>query len=218
MPEAGFFEQKKISPTSLVIVVTLHAAAITALALSKMEMPSNPFTRTEVKLIPLTPDPPPEPVDTPKAAPKARIVVTLPQPKIQPPIQRDVQFEKQPEVIPPRLPDLSGNTVTRDPPVQREVVADPVRIEAQMHPRSELQPPYPASEQRAGTEGQVRVRVLIGSDGRVKAIEKVSATNDAFYRSTERHARRGWRFKPATIDGRPVESRKVVTVNFQLNG
>lgn len=81
---------------------------------------------------------------------------------------------------------------------------------------SELQPPYPASEQRAENEGSVTVRILIGTDGRVKSVEKVRGASDAFFRATEQQALRHWRFKPATVDGRPVESRKVMTVHFRL--
>jgi protein TonB len=64
----------------------------------------------------------------------------------------------------------------------------------------------------------VRVRVTIGADGRVKAAEKVSATSDAFWRNTERQALTRWRFRPATVDGRPIESSKVLNVKFQLDG
>jgi protein TonB len=64
----------------------------------------------------------------------------------------------------------------------------------------------------------VRVRVTIGVDGRVRAVEQVSATSAAFYRATERQALRHWRFRPATLDGRPVESRLVLEVIFRLQG
>ena len=88
---------------------------------------------------------------------------------------------------------------------------------ARLDSSSELQPPYPAAEERAEVEGSVVIRILIGTDGRVKAVEKVRATSDAFFRATERQALRHWRFKPATVDGRPVESRQTMTVRFQLN-
>jgi hypothetical protein len=29
---------------------------------------------------------------------------------------------------------------------------------------------------------------------------------------------RNWRFKPATLDGRPIETSKVMTVHFALEG
>jgi protein TonB len=100
-----------------------------------------------------------------------------------------------------------------DPP---KPVAEPVRKEATMLASSELQPPYPASEERAENEGSVTVRILIGTDGRVKSVEKVRGANDAFFRATEQQALRHWRFRPATVDGRPVESRKTITVHFRL--
>lgn len=81
----------------------------------------------------------------------------------------------------------------------------------------DLQPPYPSSEEQAEREGKVTVRLAIGTDGRVKAIDKVSATSDAFFTATQRHALRSWRFSPATVDGKPVESRKVLTVHFRLD-
>jgi protein TonB len=46
----------------------------------------------------------------------------------------------------------------------------------------------------------------------------VSATSDAFWQATQRHALSRWRFKPATVDGRPVESSKVLSIRFQLPG
>ena len=62
----------------------------------------------------------------------------------------------------------------------------------------------------------MRLRVTIGADGRVKAVQRLDATSDAFWRSTERHALSRWRFRPATVDGRPVESTKVLTITFQI--
>jgi protein TonB len=47
------------------------------------------------------------------------------------------------------------------------------------------------------------VRVTIAPDGRVTSVEQVSATSPAFFQATQRHALSRWRFKPATVDGRP---------------
>lgn len=215
MPEAGFFERKSISPASLAVVVAMHAAAIAALALSKIETPSDPFKRIE--LIPIQTDPPPPPVDKVEDVPKARSPVTLPIPEVPRPIDDAPVFERIPDIPVPDFPALPGNDPVDSTPAQSDPIREPVRVEARMDSRSELQPPYPPAEERAGTEGQVKVRVRIGADGRVQAVEKISATSDAFFRATERHARHGWKFKPATVDGKPVESWKVVTVRFRLD-
>jgi protein TonB len=220
MPEGAFFEQKRASPASLAVVIALHAAAITALALSKTEIVKNFTEPTRVELIPEKKDPPPEPERPAPDKPLPRQDVTYVTPIVQPPIQRpvDVEIVERPLqeialVVPPALP-------TRiDPPAQPKVEPrEPVRIAATMTSGSERQPPYPAAEQRAGAEGMVTVRILIGADGRVKSVQRVKAASEAFFRATERQALRHWRFKPAMVDGKPVESSQTVTVHFQMMG
>ena len=97
----------------------------------------------------------------------------------------------------PVLPPLMG--ATQDPRYLRD-----------------FQPEYPSSELRAQRDGQVRVRILIGADGRVKAVEQVSATSTAFFEVTKRQALGKWRFKPASRGGVPEESWKVMNVRFEL--
>lgn len=220
MREAGFYDRHRISPTGLGLVVAMHGAVIAALALSKMEMPiPEVFTPLPTRDYTIPPDPEPIP-EPPKpkqeVRPQAQIdyvkplVPPLPNPanEIVPTPQPNVQYF---DPLPPG-PD-PADVRPADPPKPA-----PVRVEAVMLRSSELQPPYPASEERAGNEGRVSVRVTIGTNGRVTAVEKVSASSDAFYRATERHALRAWRFKPATLDGRPVEARKTITVHFRLDG
>jgi periplasmic protein TonB len=62
----------------------------------------------------------------------------------------------------------------------------------------------------------VVVRVLIGVDGRVKQVERVSADSDGFFEATQRQALARWRFKPATRGGVPVESWKQMNVHFVM--
>ena len=66
---------------------------------------------------------------------------------------------------------------------------------------------------RAEMEGFATVRVLIGTDGRVKQVE---ASDTAFLDATRKQALSKWRFLPATRDGEPVESWREMTVRFQL--
>ena len=95
---------------------------------------------------------------------------------------------------------------------------EPVLVEPGIDPRamSAFQPDYPGSMIRQGMEGSVTVRVSIGADGKVTAIERLSATDEAFWIATQRHAMRKWRFRPATRDGVAVPGIKVLTVHFKL--
>lgn len=79
-----------------------------------------------------------------------------------------------------------------------------------------LQPLYPPGMIRAEMEGFATVRVLIGTDGRVKQVEAVKASDTAFLDATRKQALSKWRFLPATRDGEPVESWREMTVRFQL--
>lgn len=223
MPQGAFFEQKRMSPTSLAIVVALHGAAIGALLLAKGPVfEKKSPVRTIVYQVPditppeVEPETRPEPRTQPQ--PQHRSPIEAPPPIVDIPSSGpQVQYVPLPpiaDVTPPGRIDLPGPPVAAQP----EPVPEPVRVEARPDPRfaGDLQPPYPAAEERAGREGTVRIRVTIGADGRVKAAERVSATSDAFWRATERQALSRWRFRPATLDGRPVASEKVMTVHFQL--
>lgn len=108
----------------------------------------------------------------------------------------------------------TGDLILPPPDPQR----DPVLVEPGIDPRAvaAFQPDYPGSMVRQGLEGSVTVRVAIGADGRVTRIERLTATDEAFWVATQRHALRKWRFRPATRDGAPVSGSKVLTVHFRL--
>ena len=212
MTGAGFYEPQKFRPTGLALVVALHAAALGALVLVKgpefvTELPA----RTKVIFIPLPevpPENPPPPVEdnppprpTEFTAPRQETVILNKGPVTTQEPQERVAFAD------------AGSSLSRDIPD-----LPPVRVDALFDPRfaADQQPPYPTREHRAQRGGQVRIRVTIGADGRVKAVQRLSATSDAFWQATERHALNRWRFRPATIDGRPVESTKTLTITFQI--
>lgn len=214
MSEAGFLAQTSKSPVSLLVVIALHGAAITALALSKMDVPAvKVFTPLKIKPVPIEPDPPPVAVEPAKTKQTPALVDSV-KPLVDVPPQPDSLVRPEPDRIIPVEPVKPG-PIFIDTPRPPD---PPVRIEAEMRTGVALQPPYPASEQRMNREGTVTIRLLIGADGRVKSVEKVRATSDAFFSVTERHALSRWRFRPATLDGEPVESRKTLTVHFQLDG
>lgn len=223
MPEGGFYQRRRPSPTAITIVVLLHGAAITALALSKMNVavfvPPKPTEIFEVLPAPEPPPVPEPPKEEAKQQPMQREQVTYQEPIVKSPVRSAIEIPAVPTFDPPRI-DVDPGPVTLDlPPAPKALPPEPkapVKVDAKIDARSDLQPPYPPSEERMGNEGSVTVRITVGADGRVKSVEKVRAASDAFYRATERHALRNWRFKPATVDAKPVESRTTMTVHFQI--
>ena len=213
MTESGY-RQKRASPLGLAIVLALHTGALAAVLMIKgplQILPERPIIGYPVP--PPEPEPLPEP---PRPQPRAddqqitRVPTPTPLPTSFPPLP--------PRPIDEGTTDLGpiGDPIplpTPDPPRP-----DPVRREAEVDRRyaDALQPAYPLSEQRAQRSGIVRLRVTIGADGRVRAVERLMATNDVFWEAAQRQALNRWRFRPATIDGRPVESTKVMTVQFRI--
>ena len=79
---------------------------------------------------------------------------------------------------------------------------------------SAAQPMYPEMAKEAQIEGTVRLRVLVGRDGRVKKerVERgVTYLDDA-----AKQAVRKWVFKPALRKGSPVSAWTDVDVEFEL--
>jgi len=214
MTEAGFFAQKRSSPTSLALVILLHAAVLAAVIMIKAPQfivdHGGPIVVTS---IPIEQDPPPDPQrqerrsEQPAPIDRVRTVVDL---------HRDPVIITPPWT--PPLPPPGDGFVITPPPPPLPPPPPAVRRGAELDPRfaGELQPPYPAEEHRAQREGRVQVRVTIAPSGRVSAVVRLMATSDAFWRVTERQALDHWRFRPATVDGRPVADSKVMTLQFRL--
>ncbi|KFG88437.1 Biopolymer transporter TonB [Sphingobium herbicidovorans NBRC 16415] len=95
---------------------------------------------------------------------------------------------------------------------------EPVMVEPGIDPKAlaAFQPDYPGTMIRQGIEGSVTVCVTISAQGRVIDIERLAATDEAFWLATQRHALRKWRFHPATRDGVAVSGAKVLTIYFRL--
>lgn len=203
-------------PLAAMLAIGLPAALVVAVALSPMIVEPAPHSKPSEWTSILLPKPkPPErqPEAKPQPAQRAAYVTAPPTPL--PPVSRDSDRVAPP---PPYEPLVGNGTgAAADPPPLTRADPPPL-ILAELDPRyaGAFQPDYPASEQRREIEGLAKVRVLIGTDGRVKAVEQVSATSPGFFEETKRRALAKWRFKPATRGGVAEESWKVMTVRFQI--
>jgi periplasmic protein TonB len=166
------------------------------------------------------PAPKPDPaIERPKPDPNPGVIAKhLTQPPT-PPLAAKSENEASVEtglLTTPPLPPLplGGGTIVEQPPIRVE----PLFKAAVIHPqyRDVLQPEYPPGLIRQEVEGSVTLRVLVGTDGRVKAVEPLRFDDEDFLKVTRVQALRKWRFLPATRDGTPVESWREMTVRFQI--
>jgi len=108
----------------------------------------------------------------------------------------DPEVPEVPKVDPDRVYNLGGN------------VTEPV-------PVRQTPPRYPPWDASNGTEGEVIVRLTIGSDGNVESAAVVRSLNHRMDAEAIR-AVRTWRYQPARLNGQPVTVVKVVSIRFSL--
>jgi protein TonB len=210
-----------LRPGSLVLALGFNTVILGAMFFAAPNIVPTIEKTFRVRQIPITPPP------TPIRETKKPVVRT---PTVQP---HELPRPKDPDPI--ASPDTSINLTGDTGPVifsggslegggvgvvKVDAIKPPsVMIDPQVDSRfvGAFQPTYPADERRAGKEGRVTVRVLIGIDGRVKQVEKMAASSDSFFEVTRRRALEKWRFKPGTKDGVPVEAWRTMSVSFVLN-
>jgi protein TonB len=212
------YQPQQSRAVSIGASLLISGAIITGMIYSAPNIIKHVTPIFEATQIPIDPVPPPDPqpidkkvlVKTPTQPP-----ITVPDPIVK--TDSDPIIRTTPD-IPPVQPDIAkpvevGPPVAVDPP--KPV---PALVGAKRDPRyaDAFQPNYPASELRAQRDGRVAVRVLVGPDGRVKAVEQVSATSAAFFEATKQQALAKWRFKPATRGGVAEESWMTLSVTFQI--
>ena len=215
LPRNSYGSDRGRHPVAALFAVALPAALVAAVALSPMMIEiapkSEPMTGTLIELQKrIDPPPPPSTEDTHVETRSKTTSTTETTPTVITTLTNDNAVETGPS-----LPDIvwhdPGPTVVPDPPMPKLVLAQLDERYAGL-----FQPDYPARAQREGIEGVAVVRVLIGTDGRVKAVELVSTDDPAFFEATKRRALTKWRFKAATRGGVPEESWKEMRVRFEI--
>jgi len=84
-------------------------------------------------------------------------------------------------------------------------------VPAQLNHR--VEPPYPDAARRLGISGKVVMKATITKTGTVGSVRWVSG-NDMF-RDTTVAAVKQWRYKPASLNGQPVESDLEIVLQFK---
>ena len=110
----------------------------------------------------------------------------------------------------PAAPPASPGGTDKELP-QRVRVAQGVSAGMLIH---KVSPIYPERARANGIQGTVVLRALIGKDGLIKGLRKVSGPEELA--SAAIGAVQQWRYRPYTLNGQPVEVETNINVIFTL--
>lgn len=200
-------------PRILMLIVAGHVLAVGAVMLAKSDLPTRfDPTITILDPIALPKDPPPRPRDPVPSEPRPSHVTTT-RPEVPTFAEQRNDFPSFPTgpiagtgpdtLAPPQPPFVLPHAIVRHGPQMATA-------------ESRLRPPYPQAKQMIGEEATLTLKLSIDAAGRVVAVEPIGSADRAFLDSARKHLLSVWRFTPATEDGKPVPSTKVITLHFEL--
>jgi protein TonB len=148
------------------------------------------------KTAPATTEKPAEPVKPAEKVAEKPVEAVKPVEKPAKPIEKPVEAAKPVEPVKP---------------------AEPVYTEAEPMGGQQPQPTIPDDLRLDALDKTCVVEFVVGPDGRPTSVRIASSTNVAELDRLALDAARQWRFKPATRDGQPVESRVRLHIEFQVS-
>lgn len=170
------------------------------------------------------------------APPIVADIINEEKPEEPPPPPPEVKMELPPVAVPPVLVDIqlpveppptALTTVTDRPPppgppappvVARPAPPAPVIVSAVPTYRPDTFDYYPNTSRNLGEEGRTRIRLCVGTNGRVT--EATVDQTSGFPRLDEASVRmaKQFRFRPATQDGKPIPQCFVQPISWSLKG
>jgi periplasmic protein TonB len=185
----------------IIITIALHIALVYALMhglARKMVNIVAPTLETKIVEDTKAPQAAPPPPAAPKVAPPPPPAIPLPQVNIEPPPER-------PPAI-PVAPAPPAATASAPAPAAEPAPAAPARTAPSVVASSCEKPDYPPASRRANETGTVRLSFLVDANGKV--IDAKVERSSGFRRLDDaaRAALGLCRFRPATLDGAPVQA------------
>jgi periplasmic protein TonB len=213
----------------LVVVAAVHAGVIGRLLLTAPDMPAKKaadavFQVSLQKLPPLrlppqlqpADDKPPPPSDAVRQQPRqTRPVPILVDTPSTNPVSPDTQVKPY-ELGDELLPGTPGPPMKHGVPGGEGLDDVPVTTYAKLKLLHMNPPDYPPRCLRMGIEGTVRVRVLVGENGRPQEVSIDRSSGDASLDQAALEAVRHWRFEPAMRQGVPVRAWVIAPMEFKL--
>jgi protein TonB len=221
---------KNTPPIAAAAAVLLHAGLVAAVIGGLDSNPKQEKVPETLSVQLLAPAPAPAPQPAP------------PQPASLPPPPKKERAEPKPRTTPKPLPQSKAAAPSLAPEIQSETKpslaaaspaapapaapataaalspAPPARTSASeaSYASTNRTPPYPRIALSNGDEGTVILRVLVTAEGTAGAVEIKSSSGHPLLDESARKTVLTWRFKPATVDGKPVAEWYQVPIPFKL--
>jgi TonB family C-terminal domain len=149
----------------------------------------------------------------PKLTRPVPILVDTPTTDPVPPDTQVKQYEIGDELLPgdpgPPMPDGAADGAG-------QASSGPGLAYQKAVPTHVVEPDYPPQCRRLGIEGNVRVRIVVGTDGRPRNVTLDRSSGEPRLDEAALDAVRLWRFEPARSDGKAVQASMVVPIRFEL--
>ncbi len=200
--------------------VGLGIAAVAHIALLLVYFPKSSadeeFEREKPKVyvvqqVRFQPPPPPQQQEIPK--PKAK-KVPIPDPTPDEPEPIRLEDEIEPEIDLPDT-DLIFDIPDGPPPI---APSGPIHVGGDVRAPEKIKAPSPQYTEiarKARIQGVVIIQAIIGKDGTVQNVKLLKGLPMGLDKSAM-DAVKNWKFKPATLNGKPVAVYYNLTVNFSL--
>ena len=170
----------------------------------RMRRPETPVARNSPQVPPATPK---KPKRLPDAAP-----LQMPHTNLNLPFEINPQLTGGPATLsipPPMASTGPGNFRLPD-------VFNVSDLDQPLTTLTRIPPVYPMRAKRMGVEGWVKVRFVVTARGTVERVTIVEACPLAVFDRSVTQCVSGWRFKPGTVEGIPVNTWAETTVTFHL--
>lgn len=222
MSERAIYQPKKGSPTALTVVILLHGAALTALAMAKFDVgigkdPPVIVIPVEPEVIP--PEVKPEPVENVQPVPMPDFYV--PPTPFPPPPTSDLTVTTEPPIVYPPIPVPVPEPVPvpkaepAPPPPPKTVQAARAKADLASYVSDS---DYPTTALRSEEQGTTRFRLTVDPNGRVSACEILSSSgSSSLDAATCRIMKSRARFTPAKNDaGQPTTDKVSSAIRWVL--
>ena len=142
-----------------------------------------------------------------------------------PPKLQDIKpYVPPPEFVDIQAPTQNNNAITEvtrriaPAPVARPVARPEVRTGIQYDPHHLVDPNqyYPDASRREGEEGTCRVKITVGTNGRVADAAIVKSTGHPRLDKACLQVAHLYRFIPATVNGKPIAETSILPIQFKI--